>query len=150
MKQTTESVTVDPEPAYAYDVHTWTCEVPGCDFESQDEETAQHHHGKEHALKDSRQCAGRTFYRFDSDDDVRAYAAAGRANDFHIDAVGDPECAGPGWYFFDREKMGCRCGGCDNHRSWLRPATVALTWAKDSINKYEQQVEDLTKLINGQ
>jgi hypothetical protein len=120
--------------------HTkYTCDVVGCDYETEVEKSAKTHHATTHSFKKEAEIDGIAFYWFETAEDYRA---------FHQDA-GDRYRSyeaklfkGPGWYGLHQWTDSYE----NTYKTALSAASLADGW-RDDIKQLEKKIADLDKNI---
>lgn len=120
---------------------TYSCEVEGCGFTTENRREAERHPGEEHSVAATDFVADETLYRFDSRETFDAYAEANdipdRRRDWH----------GPGWYrtFWKEDREPCGC--CYDSYEHLQPARwIAYDWQR-KIRRYKELLGELAEFL---
>jgi hypothetical protein len=121
---------------------TYSCDVDGCDFTTQDKREAERHPGKAHSIAEVGHAADHTFYRFDSKESFDAYVKASHIGDrdLHWDE--------PGWYRVYTEWRPCPRGCCRDDYRVIEPACwIAFEWQRE-IKKRREKLAEMAEFLN--
>ena len=124
---------------------TYTCEEPGCDFETADEREARTHRGREHAVRGELMVNDLLLVRFDSESDFSAFSEA--VVGVEIDEVRG-SWAGPGWYGKRYESEPCGRGCCSTSVLKLVPINDVREEWQARAERLSRSIDVLDKLID--
>jgi len=120
---------------------TYTCDVEGCEFTTEDKSNSDNHYGRKHSVAAVGYAGEETFYRFDTKENFDAYVKANYIQDRHF------SWDEPGWYrtFSKEDRAGCGC--CYDSYPYIGPALdIAYEWQRKIKAKQERLDELLTFL----
>lgn len=151
-KKVVEKKVMPPEPAYEVEETTLLCSL--CDYKegpefgsrSSPEEKMQHHYGKEHAAKEEKTVGEHTFYRFESEEDAKAFLFG--LDDPEYSGLEEPRSivwVGAGWYASRtyQDLGNCRCGKCLTYYYELRSNEWFTYHYADQAKALDKQAADL-------
>ncbi len=127
-------------PAEEVEVVSFQCDIPGCDYETQDEDDLHEHHGKQHAAKKTQEVEGMTFHWFDHEDDAKAWLQVQEGGHDTTDLV---HWSGPGWYHPESYESPCPKGCCTRWVLRLKPIYWVISDKNDSIRHHQRRVASL-------
>lgn len=120
---------------------TYSCDVDGCDFTTENKTESDKHYGDKHAVKVSDFIGNEFLLRFDSEEDFNAYCKAHGIRDRFAN------WHDPGWYRSYSTDEPCGRGCCSDYCGHLDPASwIGIDWQK-KIKKYQDRLTELAQFL---
>jgi hypothetical protein len=139
---------IPPEPEYEVEDKTFACDVPGCDYTNDDGQYAHFHYGEKHALAETKEIRGETFYRFASDADMHEWWDAYDRDEGYKEQK--PRGSGPGWYTIRGETRPCGRSCCSNYHQWLITAEERLRDLQSERDGLSRFIGTLSEILPAQ
>jgi hypothetical protein len=141
-----EQVEVEPaQQAYEYKRTFYGCDVEGCGFETEQEDEYKKHFGKTHAAKESRVVNEISFYRFETEQDMKLFAEAQQSGD---GGWFPARWYGPGWFGVKSGQEPCGRGCCTRWYNRMYDASdFEQEWqeTRDQLNAALDQMQSMVK-----
>lgn len=124
-----------------------------CDFESDDQEQVELHHGKNHACKKKivigalpgfEDTTGLDLFWFDTEDDTKSFLEAERGDFYRSDGV---RWSGPGWYVKEYDRRPCPRGCCSDDYLGLVHIESRLSDMRDKARSIMGKHAEIQKAI---
>ena len=119
-----------------------------CDFESENKEQVELHHGEKHACKKKLEIGTpplhRTLYWFDTEDDAKAFLEAECGDFYRSDGVSWSE---PGWYVKTWAEKPCARGCCRDDYLGLKTIESELWNIRYEAKQLMQRHAEIRKAI---
>lgn len=141
-------------PAEEVETVVWQCDVPGCDFEADDEGDLKSHFGKEHTvratatiLEDDRPLFSNKIelYWFEFEDHARKWLEAVTNEDYCKARY--VSWSGPGWYFREYEEEPCQKGCCTHTVVDLENIEDLIHSHRNSAKNHLERADDIEKAV---
>jgi hypothetical protein len=142
MKSTTREVSEQIVREYTI----YECDIPGCNFTTENKLRADIHYGEAHCLKRRAKVDDTCFFRFDDENDAREYWKWYKAH-WKIDAEDISEFNGSGWYYRVEYTMIGRYQ-CEIYQIGIQPATNELERLLDEQVELRSRYEKIERLLN--
>jgi hypothetical protein len=118
----------------AHDEETTVYSCDCCDFESEDERKVKGHYGKTHAVKDRKKVDGIEFLKFDTKEDLDAWAET-MLDEFYCRGYHRHESFTSGWYKYFTRLEPCSSGCCTDKFLFFESV-------ESMVRDLEQEIEE--------
>lgn len=141
-------------PAEEVDVITYQCDVPGCKYETDDEDSLQDHFGKEHTVRakkviledglDPMISRSITLFWFEFEDHAQKWLDTTKNDWCEIRRV---RWSGPGWYYESYDTQPCPKGCCQDQVVELESIEGLISDKRGEARRLLERADEIEKAI---